>query len=123
MSGDLHLEDVAIKYKTTVKKADLTHIKVNCESASGDKVKEEVPLYAGNGPECFLMTLKTLEMLQKRYDWMNDADTIKLAFESMGRALEDSTLDTWEDRVTTLRNNQKNTETGYDKAKGELIQK
>eukprot|EP00957_Ditylum_brightwellii_P069804 5300595-Ditylum_brightwellii.AAC.1 len=30
---------------------------------------------------------------------MSDADTIKLAFELMGRALEDSTLDTWEDRV------------------------
>eukprot|EP00957_Ditylum_brightwellii_P150492 11459606-Ditylum_brightwellii.AAC.1 len=123
MSGDLHLDDVAIKYKITVKKADLTHIKVNCESASRDKVKEEVPLYSGNGLECFLLTLKKLETLRKRYDWMSDTDSIKLAFESMGRVLEDSTLDTWEDRVAALRINQKNTETGYDKAKGELIQK
>eukprot|EP00957_Ditylum_brightwellii_P117758 8983583-Ditylum_brightwellii.AAC.1 len=41
----------------------------------------------------------------------------------MGRALEDSTLDTWEDRVAALCSSQVNTQPGYNKAKGEIIQK
>eukprot|EP00957_Ditylum_brightwellii_P106506 8126018-Ditylum_brightwellii.AAC.1 len=67
--------------------------------------------------------LKKLETLQKRYGWMNDADSIKLAFKLMGRVLEDSTLDTWEDRVAALCSSQMNTQLGYNKAKGEIIQK
>eukprot|EP00957_Ditylum_brightwellii_P191845 14604803-Ditylum_brightwellii.AAC.1 len=41
MSSDLNIEDVTIKCKSTVKKANLTHIKANCKSVSKDKKNTE----------------------------------------------------------------------------------
>ena len=40
-------EEVPIKFKTEIEKSDLSYIKVECTSISGNTVKEEVPKFSG----------------------------------------------------------------------------
>lgn len=124
-------KDVPMKLSTTVKKTELTYIKVTCKSASGTDVKEEVPKYSGEESlESFLLTIRTIQTLAKRYKWLEEptveeGETVKvngidLALETVSRALGEDPLETWEASVSSLRSNQRN-EAGFNRAIRELV--
>ena len=49
---------VPLKYKGGIKALDLSYIKVSCKSVSGEKVKEEIPIFGGEGgSEKYLLTI------------------------------------------------------------------
>ena len=74
-------------------------------------------------PENYLLLLRTMQTLIKRYNWFDTTENtngIKLAFETMNRALLDNPLTLWEKAAENLRSNQINTENGFKKCVSEL---
>eukprot|EP00957_Ditylum_brightwellii_P045112 3420824-Ditylum_brightwellii.AAC.1 len=52
--------------------------------------------------EHYLLCIKTINTLAKRYKWWTTATNgADLAFETVNRMLSESALDTWEDKCTT----------------------
>ena len=65
-------DEVPLKYKGGIKASELTYIKVSCQSASGEKIKEEVPIIDGEGgSEKYLLTVKRVNTLSTRYGWFS----------------------------------------------------
>ena len=109
------IKDVPLKYKSSVKKSDLSCIKVVCKSVSRHDVEEEVPKFSGEeSNESYLLTMKSIKTLAKRYQWFDVnkcSEGVKWAFETVNRALIDEPLDAWEEVVESLvitRNNTRN---------------
>ena len=118
--------EAPIKYNTTIKKADLSYIKVECKSVNGNKVKEELNKHIDDdSPENYLLLVKSIKTLIKRYKWFDiteNNDGIKLAFETMNRALLNNPLDQWKEVVIDLRANQMNTKNGFKKFLAKLTE-
>ena len=45
------INEAPIKYRSNVKKAEITYIKVPCKNVTGDPIKEEVPKFLEKKPE------------------------------------------------------------------------
>jgi len=91
-----------MRYKSSIKKSDIVNIKVQCTSASGATVKEELPKHSGeDSMEHYLMCMKHFDTVAKRYNWWATGPVVQanvdLAFETMSRILSDEPLETWED--------------------------
>ena len=72
-------------------------------------MKEQLNIRTGDdSPENYLLLVKSIGTLIKRYNWFDvttNNDGVKLAFETMNRALLDNPLDQWEEAVGALRAN------------------
>eukprot|EP00957_Ditylum_brightwellii_P204736 15340629-Ditylum_brightwellii.AAC.1 len=86
-------KEVPKKYKSTFTKLDIMYIKVQCTSAIGATVKEEVPKHYGeDSMEYYLMCTRTLDTIVKRYNWWSipvNITKVELVFETMSRMLSD----------------------------------
>ena len=110
-------KDVPTKYKSSVKKTELTYIKVTCKSISGSDVKEEIPKFTGEeSAESFLQTIKTIKTLARRCKWFESSTEkgIELSFETTNRSLMNDPLEKWKEEIDDLRSNQIN-KAGYDR--------
>ena len=101
MSRNCVEDEVPLKYKGGIKASDLTYIKVTCKGASGEKIKEEIPIFDGEGgSEKYLLTVKRVNTVASRYGWFSTTpitrnagtttENVPFAYETMSRALMNS---------------------------------
>eukprot|EP00957_Ditylum_brightwellii_P187076 14247926-Ditylum_brightwellii.AAC.1 len=78
------LEEVPLKYKSSLKQSEILYIKVQCTGASGVMVKEEISKFSGKElMKHYLLCIKKINTLAKRYKWwMTAANGADLAFKT-----------------------------------------
>eukprot|EP00957_Ditylum_brightwellii_P167342 12739640-Ditylum_brightwellii.AAC.1 len=87
-------KEVPMRYKLSIKKANIVNIKVQCNSTSSATVKEELPKHSGkDSMEHCLMYMKHFVTITKRYNWWATGPVVQanvdLAFKTMSRILSD----------------------------------
>eukprot|EP00957_Ditylum_brightwellii_P210174 15364642-Ditylum_brightwellii.AAC.1 len=98
-------KEVPMRYKLSIKKTEIVNIKVQCTSASGAAVKEEILKHSGkDSMEHYLMCMKQFNTIAKRYNWWITGPVVQanvnLVFKMISRILPDEPLETWEDECT-----------------------
>ena len=102
----MSFNETPIKHSTEVKKTELSYTKTQCTSMNGNPAKEQLNMLADSDPkEAYIMLLKGIKTLTNRHKWFgtsSDNNRVKLAFETMGRALLENPLELWEQAADNL---------------------
>ena len=95
----MSFDEAPIKCSAEIKKTELPCTKTERTIMNSNSAKEQLNMFADEDPkEACIMLLKGIKTLKNRYKWFDtstDIGGIKLAFETMTRALLDNPLELW----------------------------